>query len=96
MYSIAKRLRDRGKRKHDRDIQVDSGKSGVLSLACVGGVYELKLSDRNDSTMQPVLPVLYDVKLTTIGSSRMLFKGLERDSTGAEWAQEWSVQVIGA
>lgn len=93
MYSIVKRLRDRGRRRPDREIQADLGTAGVLSLACVAGVYELKLSDRNDSTMQPIMPVLCDVKLTTLGSSRMLFKGLERGPDGAEWAQEWSVQI---
>lgn len=96
MYSTVKMLRERGKRKHDRDIQADAGTTGILSLVCVGGIYELKLSDRNDSTMQPILPVLCDVKLTTLGSSRMLFKGLERGADGAEWAQEWAVQVSGA
>lgn len=96
MYSIVKRLRERGRRKHSRDIQADEGASGVLSLSKVGGIYELKLSDRNDSTMQPVLPILYDAGLTTLGSSRMLFKGLERGPDGAEWAQEWAVQILAA
>ena len=93
MYSTVKRLRDRGKRKHDRDIQADPGKSGVLTLANVAGYYELNLSDRNDSTMKPILPTLHDAKLTTLGSSRMLFKGLERAEDGTEWAQEWAVQI---
>lgn len=93
MYSTIKRLRDRGKRKHSRDIQADSGAGGVLTLANVGGIYELQLTDRNDSTMQPMIPTLYDAKLTTLGASRMLFRGYERGSDGAEWAQEWAVQI---
>ena len=96
MYSIIKRLRERGRRKHSRDIQADSGAAGILTLANVGGIYELQLTDRNDSTMQPMIPKLYEAQLTTLGSSRMLFKGLERGSDGAEWAQEWAVQISGA
>jgi hypothetical protein len=96
MYSIVRRLRERGKRKHSRDIQADEGTPGVLSFANVGGIYELKLSDRNDSTMQAILPILYGAELTNLGSSRMLFKGLERAPDGTEWAQEWAVQMNGA
>jgi hypothetical protein len=94
MYSIVKRLRDRGKRKHDREIQADEGATGVLTLSNVGGIYELQVTDRNDSLMKPMVPVLYDAKLVTLGSSRMLFRGYERASDGSEFAQEWAVQVL--
>ena len=94
MYSIVKRLRERGRRKHQRDIQSDAGAAGVLTLAKVAGIYELKLADRNDSTMQAIIPILYEAQLTTLGSSRMLFKGLERGPDGTEWAQEWAIQIM--
>lgn len=96
MYSIVKRLRERGRRKHQRDIQSDAGVAGVLTLANVAGIYELQLTDRNDSTMQAMIPILYEAQLTTLGSSRMLFKGLERGPDGAEWAQEWAIQIMAA
>jgi hypothetical protein len=61
MYSMVKRLRERGKRKHQRDIQADSGTANVLTLPNVGGIYEPQLTDRNDSTVQVVIPALYEV-----------------------------------
>jgi hypothetical protein len=96
MYSIVKTLRCAEKRKHEREIQADIGAIGVLTLANVGGSYTLQLTDKNDSAMAAIIPVLHDARLTTLGSSRMLFKGLERGPDGAEWAQEWAVQILTA
>ena len=94
MYSIVKRLRSRGVRKHSRDIQTDQGARGDLTLALCGDGAELKLSSDDGSRQEPIIPVLLDAKLVTMHSDKMLFKGIERGEGGAEYAQEWSVMVL--
>lgn len=93
MYSKIKRLRKRGVRLHDRDIQSLKADEGDVTLVYCSGAPELKLSAWDDSTAKPVIPVLYDAKLVTMHGNKMLFKGLERDANGAEHAQEWSVLI---
>ena len=93
MYSIVKRLRNRGIRKHDREIQSDQGAAGDLTLAMCGGGPELKLSRDDGSRQEPIIPVLIDAKLVTMHSDKMLFRGVERGEGGAEYVQEWSVMV---
>lgn len=93
MYSIVKRLRIRGLRKHDRDIQSDQGAGGDLTLAMCGGGAELKLSSDDGSRQEPIIPVLVDAKLVTMHGDKMLFRGTERGEGGAEYVQEWSVMV---
>jgi hypothetical protein len=93
MYSIVKRLRTRGLRKHDREIQSDQGTEGDLTLAMCGAGPELKLSRDDGSRQEPIIPVLIDAKLITMHGDKMLFKGIEREEGGAEYVQEWSVMV---
>jgi hypothetical protein len=95
MYSIVKRLRHRGIRKHDREIQSDTGTRGDMTLALCSGGCELKLAADDGSRQEPVIPVLYEARLVTMHSAKMLFKGIERAPDGAECCQEWSVLVIG-
>lgn len=57
------------------------------------GTPELKVSAHNDQTGTPLIPILYDARLTTMHGNKMLFRGVERDSNGAEFVQEWSVQI---
>jgi len=94
MYSIVKRLRERGKRKHDRDIQGDPGRAGDLTLALCGNGAELKLADDDGSRQEPVIPVLRDARLVAMHSDKMLFKGVEQAPDGTEYVQEWSVMVM--
>ncbi|OON62276.1 hypothetical protein B0920_02015 [Massilia sp. KIM] len=61
----------------------------------MGASYELQLSSRDDSTMRPLIPTLLDARLISMGTSRMLFKGVERGQDGSEWVQEWSIHVLG-
>jgi hypothetical protein len=93
MYSIVKRLRTRGIRKHDREIQSDQGLAGDLTLAMCAAGPELKLSSDDGSRQEPIIPVLNDAKLITMHGDKMLFRGFERGEGGAEYAQEWSVKV---
>jgi hypothetical protein len=93
MKATVTRLRERGKRRHDHDIQADQGTVGDLSLATVGPVKELKLADVNDQQMKPVIPVLYDAQLVNLQANSMLYRGFE-SIDGAGYAQEWRA-VIG-
>lgn len=93
MYSIVKRLRERGKRKYDRDIQADPGRAGTLTLALCGAGAELKLSNDDGSRQESIIPVLTDAKLVTMHGDKMLFRGTERGADGAEYVQEWSVLI---
>lgn len=93
MYSIVKRLRVRGARKHDREIQADSGIAGELTLSICGGGPEAKLARHDDSRQEPIIAVLNNAQLVTMHGDKMLFKGYERGDSGAEYVQEWSVMV---
>ena len=66
---------------------------GDLTLFICGGTPELKLAAPDDQQAKPLMPPLQDARLTTMHGNKMLFKGFERDSSGAEYVQEWSVQI---
>ena len=93
MYSTVKRLRTRGIRNHDRDIQSDQGTAGDITLVMCGGSAELKISSDDGSRQEPIMPILFDARLVTMHSDKMLFRGIERGEGGAEYVQEWSVMV---
>lgn len=96
MYVKAKTLREHGKRRTDHEIAADQGKTGELTLAMVGGAYQLNINDPNSSVHAPLLPVLFEARLTTMHGDKMLFKGEERPQgdAGLAFVQEWSVQVV--
>jgi hypothetical protein len=102
MYSKVKRLRVRGARRSDRDIQSDPGEVGHLSSLTAGGVRELKLHPPgDDSQRKPMLPILYDPVFKSMSGNRMLFAGLERQGDQADSAaplclQEWAIEVTAA
>jgi hypothetical protein len=96
MYSIVKRLRQRGIRKHDREIQTDPGTVGDMTLALCSGSCELKLAADDGSRQEPIIPVLIEARLVTMHGAKMLFRGVERGPDGAECVQEWSVLVTRA
>lgn len=93
MYSIVKQPRTRRQRKHEREILLAPPTEGDLTTFYCSGMPELKLSAHNDQQTQPLIPPLLDAKLTTMHGNKMLFKGIERGSDGAEYVQEWSVQI---
>lgn len=94
MKATVTRLRERGKRRHDHDIQADQGAVGDLSLATVGSVKELKLADLNDQQMKPIIPILYEAQLVNLHANSMLFRGFERGSDGAGYVQEWRALLV--
>lgn len=93
MYSKIKALRVRGQRRHEREILSAPPVEGDLTMFLCGGSPELKIAARDDQQAKPLLPPLIDSRLTTMHGNKMLFKGFERDASGAEYVQEWSVQI---
>lgn len=96
MHVKAKQLRHLGRRRHNQDIAADEGKVGELTLATVGPTCQLNLNDPASSVQAPLLPLLYEAKLTTMHGDKMLFKGEERPQgdDGPAYVQEWSVQLV--
>lgn len=100
MYSKIKRLRQRGARLADREIQADHGTVGHLTMVTVGAVRELKLHGAGDDAQaNAAIPVLFDATLISMHGARMLFSGLERagnqaDAKSVTYMQEWAVEVM--
>jgi hypothetical protein len=95
MYCKIKFLRQRGVRRNDREIAADLGAEGELTLALCGPSYELKLQARDSSRGEPIVPILYDARLTSMHGDKMLFQGIERTSDeGPHYAQAWSVMIL--
>jgi hypothetical protein len=94
MYVTITRLRERGKRRSDHDIDSDPGATGDLTLASVAGVIQLNLAARNDQQMKPIVPILYQAELVTMHGNGMLFRGYEKGSDGAGYVQEWRAVVL--
>jgi hypothetical protein len=94
MYATITRLRERGKRRSDHDIQSDQGTTGDLTLASVSGVIQLNLAARNDQQMKPIVPILYQAELITMHGNSMLFRGYEKGADGAGYVQEWRAVVL--
>lgn len=96
MYSIVKRLRERGKRLTDRDISASAGVRGELTLAICGWRPVAKVYAPADQQRRPLIPELDDAKLVTMTPAGMLLCGIERAADGAEYVQEWSVKLASA
>ena len=93
MYSIVKRLRERGRRLSDREISASAGVRGELAVAIVGYRPEATLYDPDDQQRKPLIPELRGAQLVTMTTTGMLFYGTERAPDGAEYVQEWSVRL---
>jgi hypothetical protein len=93
MYSIVKRLRERGRRLHDREISASPGVRGELAVAIVGFRPVATIYDPNDQQRRSLIPELQNAQLVTMTATGMLFYGTERASDGAEYVQEWSVRA---
>lgn len=96
MHCKVKLLRTRGLRRHDREIAADPGSVGDLTLARCAGSLELKLAAADDSQQKAIIPILYDAQLVTMQGAKMLFRGVERAESGAEYVQELSALVLSA
>jgi hypothetical protein len=95
MYSIVKRLRNRGRRLADREISASAGVRGEMAVAIVGYRQVATIYDQNDQQRKPLIPELQNAQLVTMTMTGMLFYGTERAPDGAEYVQEWSVRIIG-
>ena len=99
-YSKVKRLRQRGARKSDRDIQTDPGVVGHITMATVGTDREMKLhAAGDDSRRTPIIPLLFNPTITAMHGKRQLFEGLERqgnqdDPAAPLFMQEWAVEIL--
>lgn len=94
MYSIVKRLRERGRRLHNREISAQAGIRGELVVAICGHCAEAKIYEPTDQQRRPLIPELHNVQLLTMTGTGMLLYGTERGSDGADYVQEWSVRVL--
>lgn len=95
MYGKVKRLRDRGRRLSNREINQMPAVEGALTLAAVRSTYVLQVR-RHDSQVGPgLLPELYEARLVAMHTGGMLFRGEERPQgdDGPAFVQEWSVMV---
>jgi hypothetical protein len=95
MYATITRLRERGKRRSDHDIQNDPGTTGDMRLAAVAGILELSLAAIEDEQQRkPIIQSLYDAKLVTMHGNGMLFRGYEKGTDDAGYVQEWRAVVL--
>jgi homogentisate 1,2-dioxygenase len=98
MYSKVKILRTNGVRRSDREIAADAWHEGAVTMHQAGTGCQLQLSSVDGSVQTSVIPVLYDARLVTMHSNKMLFHGIQRagERDDAQYFQEWSVMVLNA
>ena len=77
----------------DREIAAASFIEGDVVVHGLGGVVVAEVKQYGTQIGEPLL-VLYDVRLTTMTTSGMLFRGEERTqgNDGPAYVQEWSVR----
>lgn len=95
MHSIVKRLRDKGTVRSRDDVTLDHGYEGELRFATVGLISTATLTEPDDEHMHPIIPPLEHAQLVVMRVDMMLFRGVERDKSGAGYEQEWSVKIVG-
>jgi hypothetical protein len=95
MYSIVKCLREAGVRRQSAEITEDPGFEGELRVGPVGSIVTAILVEPDDEHMRSIIPQLEHAQLALMRVDMMLFRGIERDKSGAGYEQEWSVQIIG-
>lgn len=95
MYSIVKPLKKHGVSRARDDVALDHGYQGELRFGLNGLVPTATLTEPDDEHMYPILPALEHAQLVVMRVDMMLFRGIERDKTGAGYEQEWSVKIVG-
>jgi hypothetical protein len=95
MHSIVKRLYDKGIERSRAEVEADPGYQGELRFGRVGPASAATLIEPDDEHMRPLIPSLEHAQLVVMRVDMMLFRGIERDKSGAGYEQEWSVRVIG-
>ena len=94
MQGKVKRLRERGKRLSDREISQATFAEGAVRVYGLGAGIVATVTDPASQVGDPLLPILYEAKLTTMTDGGMLLKGEERPQgdAGPAYVQEWSVR----
>lgn len=94
MQAKIKRLRERGQRISDHQIASAVPVEGELLVYGMGGSIQATVTDPASQVGDPLIPILYEAKLTTMHGAGMLLKGEERPQgdKGPAYIQEWSVR----
>ena len=97
MFAKVKKLRHQGKRLSDREIGASLATEGELKVYGVGSAIQANVTDPNSQVGDPLLPTLYEARITTMHGLSMLLKGEERPQgdAGPAYVQEWSVRFSG-
>jgi hypothetical protein len=74
-----------------------AGVAGVrdIRFGLVGLVPTATLTEPEGEHMRPLIPSLEHAHLVVMPVDMMLFRGVERDASGAGYEQEWSVRIVG-
>lgn len=93
MHGKVKRLRERGVRLSDREIESACHVVGDVTLFGMGASYVLAVKDPNNQVGDSLFPELHHVRLVTMQGNKMLFRGEERPQgeSGPAYVQEWAV-----
>lgn len=94
MFGKVKRLRHQGKRLSDREIGAAPAVDGELRVYGVATSIVASVTDPNSQVGDPLIPTLYDARLTTMNNAGLLLKGEERPQgdAGPAYIQEWAVR----
>jgi hypothetical protein len=100
MYSQIKRLRLGGARRPLADIGADNGVVGELRAHYDAGVTYVRVVEWGASQGDPLIPILINPQIISVGNDRMLLRGLERVGDPHNDAlptvvQEWTVMWLG-
>lgn len=78
----------------DREISQAPFAEGAVRVYGLGGVIVAAVTDPASQIGDPLIPLLYEAKLTTMTDGGMLLKGEERPQgdAGPAYVQEWSVR----
>ena len=95
MHGQVKRLRERGKRLSGHAIGAALAVAGEVRIFGLGASTVASVTDPSSQVGEPLLPLLYDARVTTMHNAGMLIKGEERPEgdTGPAYVQEWSIRL---
>lgn len=94
MLGKVKQLRYHGKRLSDREIGAAPAVEGDVRVYGIGTVIVANVTDPSSQVGDPLVPTLYEARLTTMNSAGLLLKGEERPQgdAGPAYVQEWTVR----
>jgi len=94
MQAKVKRLRERGQRLPDQQIYAAIPVEGEIRIYGMGGATQATITDPDSQVGDPLIPILHEVRVTSMHGAGMLLKGEERPQgdKGPAYTQEWSVR----